>query len=77
MHTQHVKFSTYVAGGGGVGGVVALVLIFEEGEMSGLAEDDDRSALEVVDVAVTFLPLPLFLLLVLVLLDLLDFIDTI
>ena len=77
MHTQHVKFSTYVAGGGGVGGVVALVLIFEEGEMSGLAEDDDRSALEVVDMAVTFLPLPLFLLLVLVLLDLLDFIDTI
>jgi hypothetical protein len=77
MHTQHVKFSAYILGGGGVGGVVALVLIFEEGEMSGLAEDDDRSALEVVDVAVTFLPLPLFLLLVLVLLDLLDFIDTI
>jgi hypothetical protein len=77
MHTQHVKFSAYILGGGGVGGVVALVLIFEEGEMSGLAEDDDRSALEVVDVAVTFLPWPLFLLLVLVLLDLLDFIDTI
>ena len=77
MHTQHVKFSTYVAWGSDVGGVVAVGVFFEEGEMSGLAEDDDRSALEVVDVAVTFLPLPLFLLLVLVLLNLLDFIDTI
>ena len=77
MHTQHVKFSAYVAWGSGVGGVVAVGVVFEEGEVAGLEEDDDRSALEVVDVAVTFLPLPLFLLLVLVLLDLLDFIDTI
>ena len=75
MHTQHVKFSTYVAGGGGVGGVVAVVLIFEEGEVSGLEEvDDDRSVLEEVVVVGTFLPSPLFFWLVRVLLD---FIDTI
>ena len=41
MHTQHVKFSTYVLVGGGVGGVVAVVLVFEEGEVSGLVEEDD------------------------------------
>ena len=75
MHTQHVKFSTYVAGGSGVGGVVAVVFVFEEGEVSGLEEvDDDRSVMEVVVVVGTFLPSPLVFLLVLVLLD---FIDTI
>ena len=60
MHTQHVKFSTYVAWGGGVGGVVAVVLVFGEGEVSGLVEeDDDRSSvLEVVVVVVFFLPSP-------------------
>ena len=77
MHTQHVKFSTYVAWCGGVGGVVAVGVVFEEGEMSGLVEDDDRSVLEVVVVVVTFLPSPLFLWLLLVLLDLPDFIGTI
>ena len=75
MHTQHVKFSTYVTEGGGMVGVVAVVLIFEEGEVSGLEEvDDDRSVVEVVVVVGTFLPSPLVFLLVLVLLD---FIDTI
>ena len=77
MHTQHVKFSTYVLCGGGVGGVVAVVLVFEEGEMSGLVVDDDRSVLEVVVVVVTFLPSPPFSWLLLVLLDLPDFIGTI
>ena len=76
MHTQHVRFSAYVAWGGGVGGVVAVVLVFEEGDLSGLEEvDDDRSVLEVVVVVVFFSPSPLLFLLVLVLL--LDFIDTI
>ena len=56
MHTQHVKFSMYVAWGGGVdgvGGVVAVVLV-------GLVEeDDDRSVVEVVVVVVvSFLPSP-------------------
>ena len=75
MHTQHVKFSTYVAWGVGMGGVVAVVFVFEEGVVIGLEEvDDDRSALEVVVVVGTFLPSPLVFLLVL---DLLDFIDTI
>ena len=41
MHTQHVKFSAYVAWGVGVGGVVAVVLDFEEGEVSGMEEADD------------------------------------
>ena len=42
MHTQHVKFSTYVAWGGGVGVAVAVGVVFEEGEMAaGLEEDDD------------------------------------
>ena len=42
MHTQHVKFSAYVACAGGVGGVVAVVLVFEEeGEVSGMVDDDD------------------------------------
>jgi hypothetical protein len=57
--------------------VVAVVLVFEEGEMSGLVVDDDRSVLEVVVVVVTFLPSPLFFWLLLVLLDLPDFIGTI
>ena len=60
MHTQHVKFSAYVLGGDGVGGVVAVVLVFEEGEVSGsVEEDDDRSSVvEVVGVVVFFLPSP-------------------
>ena len=59
MHTQHVKFCAYVAGGAGVGPAVAVVLVFEEGEVSGLVEeDDDRSVLEVVVVVVSFLPSP-------------------
>ena len=59
MHTQHVKFSTYVAWGSGVGGVVAVRVDFEEGEVSGLLEDDDRSSVfEVVVVVVSFLPSP-------------------
>ena len=59
MHTQHVKFSTYVLGGDGVGGVVAVVLVFEEGEVSGLMveEDDDRSSVVEV-VVVVFFSLP-------------------
>ena len=58
MHTQHVKFSTYVAWGSGVGGVVAVVLVFEEGELFGLEDDgvDGWSVFEVVVVAVSFLP---------------------
>jgi hypothetical protein len=59
MHTQHVKFSTYVAWGGRVGVVVAVGVVFEEGD-SGLLEDDDRSVLEVVVVVVSFLPSPPF-----------------
>ena len=55
MHTQHVKFSTYVLGGDGVGGVVAVGLVFEEGEVSGLVEeDDDRSSVLEVVVVVVF-----------------------
>ena len=60
MHMQHVKFSTYVLGGDGVGGGVAVGVVFEEGQVSGLVEeDDDRSSvLEVVVVALFFLPSP-------------------
>jgi len=81
MHTQHVKFSTYVTEGGGMVGVVAVVLIFEEGEVSGLEEvDDDRSSVlkvvVVVAVVVFFLPPSSFFLLLLLQL-LLDFIVTI
>ena len=78
MHTQHVKFSAYVAWGSGVGGVVAVGVVFEEGEVSGLVEeDDDRSSvLEVVVVVVFFLPLP-SLPLVSFLVVLLDCIDSI
>ena len=65
MHTQHVKFCAYVAWGSGVGGVVAVGVVFEEGEVPGLVEDDDddRSVLEVVVVVVvSFLPSPSLLL---------------
>ena len=43
-----------------MGGVVAVGLVFEEGEVSGLVgEDDDRSSVvEVVVVVVFFLPSP-------------------
>ena len=49
-----------------------MVLVFEEGEVAGLVEDDDRlSVVEVVEVVVCFLPSsPFFLLL-------LDFIGTV
>jgi uncharacterized membrane protein YphA (DoxX/SURF4 family) len=83
MHTQHVKFSTYVAwcrGVGGVGGVVAVGVVFEEGEVSGMEEADDDvdgMVLEVVVVVVVVvvvgLPSPPFSL-VLVVVMLLDFI---
>jgi hypothetical protein len=76
MHTQQIKFSTYVAWGSGVGGVVAVVLVFEEGKVSGMEEADDDvdgSVLDVVVVAVVVvvgLPSPpFFLVLVVVLLD--------
>ena len=77
MHTQHVKFSVYVAWGGDLGGVVAVGVFFEEGRVSGLVEDDDRSSVvEVVVVVVFFLPSP-FLLVVSFLVVLLDCIGTI
>jgi hypothetical protein len=77
MHTQQVKFSAYVAWGSDVGGVVAVGVFFEEGEMAGSVEDDDddRSVLEVVVVVVFFLPSP-SLLLVAFLVALLDCIGT-
>ena len=65
MHTQHVKFSACVAWGSGVGGVVAVVLVFEEGEVSGEEEADDNvdgSVLDVVVVVVCGLPSPSLLL---------------
>ena len=75
MHTQHVKFSKYVAWGGGVG---AVAVVFEEGEISetGKTEDDDvdGSMFEPVAVVVCFFPSPHFFILLLVLL--LDFIGT-
>jgi len=53
MHTQHVKFSTYVAWGGSVGGVVAVGVVFEEGKVSGMEEaDDDVDGMVVVVVVV-------------------------
>ena len=59
MHTQHVKFSTYVLGGDGVGGVVAVGVVFEEGEGGMVADDDDDpSVFEVVMVVVSFLASP-------------------
>jgi hypothetical protein len=72
MHTQHVKFSTYVAWGSGVGRVEAVGVVFEEDKV-GLALDDDvvELVLEVVVVVVFFLTSPSLLLVVLlvVLLD--------
>ena len=65
MHTQHVKFSAYVLCGGGVGGVVAVGVVFEEGEAAGLVDDDEDVAgavIEVVGVVVLFLPSPSVLL---------------
>ena len=65
MHTQHVKFSTYVAWGAGMGGVVAVGVVFEEGEVSGMEEVDedvDGSVLEMVVVVVCCLPSPSLLL---------------
>ena len=79
MHTQHVKFSTYVAWGGGVGGVVPVRVVFEEGEVSGTEEVDDDidgSVLDVVVVVVFGLPSP-SLLLVSFSVVLLDCIDSI
>ena len=72
MHTQHVKFSTYVGGGGvGVAGAVGVVL--EEGEVvgsEGMDGDVDGSVVEVVVVFVAcFLPSPPFSFLLLPLLD--------
>ena len=54
----------YVAWGSGVGEVVAVGVVFEEGEVSGLEADDDndRSVFEVVVVVVFFLPSPSLLL---------------
>ena len=79
MHTQHVKFSTYVAWGGGVGGVVAVVLVFEEGKVSGMVEaDDDVNGLVLDVVVVVVFGLPsAFLLFVSFLVVLLDCIDSI
>ena len=77
MHTQHVKFSVYVAWGSGVGGVEAVGMVFEEGEAAGLDDDVAGSVLEVVVVVVGgFLPSP-SLLLVFFLVVLLDCIGTI
>jgi hypothetical protein len=72
MHTQHVKFSTYVLCGGGVG------VVFEDGEeAAGLVDDDDvnGSMFEPVAVMVLFSPSTLFFVLLLVLL--LDFMGTV
>ena len=78
MHTQHVKFSTYVAWGVNMGGVVAVGVpvgvVFEEGEVSRMEEVDDDvdgMVLEVVVVVVVVvfgLPSPPFFLLLVVLL---------
>ena len=74
MHTQHVKFCAYVAWGSGVGGVVAVGVVFEEGEVLGMEEADDDvdgMVLEVVVVVVVVvfgLPSPPFFLLLVVLL---------
>ena len=60
-----------------MGRAVAVVLVFEEGEVSGLVEDDDdRSVFDVVVDVVSFLPSP-FLLLVSLFIVLLDCIDSI
>jgi hypothetical protein len=74
MHTQHVKFSAYVAWGVNMGGVVAVGVVFEEGEVSRMEEVDDDvdgMVLEVVVVVVVVvfgLPSPPFFLLLVVLL---------
>jgi hypothetical protein len=79
MHTQQIKFSAYFAWGVGVGGVVAVVLVFEEGKVSGMEETDDDVdglVLDVVVVVVFGLP-SAFLLFVSFLVVLLDCIDSI
>ena len=45
MHTQHVKFSAYVAWGSGMGGMVVCV-VFEGGEVSGLDDDPEAGGFE-------------------------------
>ena len=56
-HAQQVKFSTYVAWRGRVGGVVAVVLVGSVGFR--LEEEDDvRSVVELVVVVVVFSFLP-------------------
>jgi hypothetical protein len=78
MHTQQIKFSAYFAWGVGVGGVVAVVLVFEEGKVSGMEETDDDVdglVLEVVVVVVFGLPSASFFKFLVVLL--LDFIGTV
>ena len=70
MHTQHVKFSTYVAWGGVVR-AVAVVVVSGEGEASVMGASDDivdGSVLDVVVVVVFGLPSPPFFLLLVVLL---------
>ena len=74
MHTQHVKFSAYVAWGSVVGVAVAVGVVFEEGEV-GLDDDVAGSVLEAVVVVVSFCPSP-SLLLVFFLVVLLDCIGT-
>jgi len=74
MHTQHVKFSPYVAWSSGVVRAVAVGVDFEEGEV-GLDDDVAGTVLEVVVVVVFFLPSP-SLLLVSFLVVLLECIDT-
>ena len=79
MHTQHVKFSTYVAWGGGVVRGVVVGLDIEEGKVSGMEEADDDVdglVLEVVVVVVSGL-LSASLLFVSVSVVLLDCIDLI
>jgi hypothetical protein len=72
MHTQHVKFSSYFAWGVGMGGVVAVGVVFEEGKVSEMEADDvDGLVLEVVVVVVVVvfgLPSPPSFLLLVVLL---------
>ena len=61
-----------------MGRAVAVVLVFEEGEVSGLVEDDDdRSVLEVVVVVVSFLPSPSLLVVSFLAVVLLDCIGTV
>ena len=47
MHTQHVKSSAYVAwGSSGVDEVVAVGVVFEGGEVSGLEDDPEAGGFE-------------------------------